>query len=49
MKAIKPAKFERIILNTIVQEKVTAYPTDSRLLEMVGAKLPQLPNAEPLV
>ena len=33
-KAIKPAEFERIIVDTTVQEKVIAYPVDSRLLEI---------------
>ena len=34
MKAIKPAEFERIIVDTTVQEKAIAHPTDSRLLEV---------------
>ena len=33
-KAIKPAEFERIIVDTTVQEKAIAYPVDSRLLEI---------------
>ena len=33
-KAIKPAEFERIIVDTTVQEKAMAYPVDSRLLEI---------------
>ena len=33
-KAIKPAEFERIIVDTTVQEKAIAYPSDSRLLEI---------------
>lgn len=31
-KAIKPAEFERIIVDSTVQEKAIAYPVDSRLL-----------------
>ncbi len=42
MGAIKPAEFERIIVDTTVQEKAIAYPTDSRLLEVARAKLAQL-------
>ena len=30
-KAIKPAEFERVIVDTTVQEKAVAFPTDSRL------------------
>ena len=33
-KAIKPAEFERIIVDSTVQEKAIAYPVDSRLLEI---------------
>ena len=33
-KAIKPAEFERVIVDTTVQEKAVAFPTDSRLLEI---------------
>jgi IS5 family transposase len=33
-KAIKPADFERVIVDTTVQEKAVAFPTDSRLLEI---------------
>jgi IS5 family transposase len=33
-KAIKPAEFERVIVDTTVQEKAIAHPTDSRLLEV---------------
>src|ERR1700735_2446117 len=42
MKAVKPAEFERVIVDTTVQEKAIAYPTDSRLLEVARAKLVQL-------
>ena len=39
MKAIKPAEFERIIVDTTVQEKAIAHPTDSRLLEVARGKI----------
>ena len=38
-KAIKPAEFERIIVDTTVQEKAIAYPVDSRLLEIARYKI----------
>jgi hypothetical protein len=42
MKAIKPVEFERVIVDTTVQEKAMAYPTDSRLLEVARSKLVRL-------
>ena len=39
MKAVKPAEFERIIVDTTVQEKAIAHPTDSRLLEVARGKI----------
>jgi transposase, IS5 family len=42
MKAVTPAEFERVIVDTTVQEKAIAYPTDSRLLDVARAKLVQL-------
>ena len=33
-RAIKPAEFERLIVDTTVQEKAIAHPVDSRLLEI---------------
>ena len=39
IKAIKPAEFERIIVDTTVQEKAIAYPVDSRLLEIARHKV----------
>jgi IS5 family transposase len=39
--AIRPAEFERIIVDSTVQEKAVAYPVDSRLLEIARAKLVQ--------
>ena len=38
MKAVKPAEFERVIVDTTVQEKAIAHPTDSRLLEIARAQ-----------
>lgn len=42
MDAIKPVDFERVIVDTTVQQKAVAYPTDSRLLEVARAKLVKL-------
>ncbi|QOT75777.1 IS5 family transposase [Cupriavidus basilensis] len=42
MGAIKPAEFECVIVDTTVQEKAIAYPTDSRLLDVARAKLVRL-------
>ena len=39
MKAIRPAEFERVIVDTTVQEKAIAHPVDSRLLEIARAKV----------
>ena len=38
-RAIKPAEFERVIVDTTVQEKAIAFPTDSRLLEIARRKV----------
>lgn len=38
-KAIRPGEFERVIVDTTVQEKVIAHPTDSRLLEIARRKV----------
>jgi IS5 family transposase len=38
-KAVRPAEFERIIVDTTVQEKAIAHPVDSRLLEIARAKV----------
>lgn len=38
-KAINPAEFERIIVDSTVQEKAIAYPVDSRLLEIARHKI----------
>ena len=37
--AIKPVEFERVIVDTTVQEKAIAYPTDARLLEIARHQL----------
>jgi len=42
MKAVTLVEFERVIVDTTVQEKAIAYPTDSRLLEVARARLVQL-------
>jgi len=39
MKAIKPAAFERVIVDSTVQEKAIAHPVDSRLLEIARHKV----------
>jgi len=39
VKAVKPAKFERVIVDSTVQEKAIAPPTDSRLLEVAREKI----------
>ena len=40
-KAIKPAEFERVIVDSTVQEKAIAHPVDSRLLEIARHKVAQ--------
>jgi len=39
IKAIKPAEFECVIVDTTVQEKAIAHPVDSRLLEIARHKV----------
>lgn len=39
--AVRPAEFERIIVDSTVQEKAIAHPTDSRLLEIARHKVVQ--------
>lgn len=39
MGAVKKAEFERVIVDTTVQEKAIVFPTDSRLLEATRIKL----------
>ncbi|KWH08126.1 hypothetical protein WT59_23670 [Burkholderia territorii] len=39
MNAVAPDEFKRIIVDTTVQEKAVAFPSDSRLLEVARAKL----------
>ncbi|KQP13043.1 IS5 family transposase [Pseudorhodoferax sp. Leaf267] len=38
-KAIRPAEFERLIVDTTVQEKAIAHPVDSRLLQIARHKV----------
>lgn len=40
-KAIRPAEFERVIVDSTVQEKAIAHPVDSRLLEVARHKVVQ--------
>jgi transposase, IS5 family len=40
-KAVPPAEFERVIVDTTVQEKAIAHPVDSCLLEIARAKVVQ--------
>jgi len=40
-KAIRPSEFERVIVDTTVQEKAIAHPVDSRLLEIARTKVVQ--------
>ncbi len=42
LKAIKPAELETIIVDSTVQEKAIAHPTDSRLMDVARRKLVQL-------
>ena len=42
MNAAKPKDFERVIVDTPVQEKAIAHPTDSRLLEVAREKITRL-------
>jgi IS5 family transposase len=40
-KAVRPGEFERVIVDSTVQEKAIAHPVDSRLLEIARAKVVQ--------
>jgi IS5 family transposase len=42
MKMVEHSEFEAVIVDTSVQEKAVAFPTDSRLLEVARAKLVKL-------
>ena len=42
MGAVKKSEFERVIVDTTVQEKAIAHPTDSRLLEVAREKVARL-------
>ena len=39
MKAVRPSEFERVIVDSTVQEKAIAHPVDSRLLEIARHKV----------
>jgi transposase, IS5 family len=43
--AVRPDEFERVIVDSTVQEKAIAHPVDSRLLEIARAKLVQTAKA----
>ena len=49
IKAIKPAEFERVIVDTTVQEKAIAHPGDSRLLEIARYKVVRPPQRAGIV
>jgi transposase, IS5 family len=42
MKAVSRREFERVIVDSTVQDKAIAYPTDSRLLEVAREKIARL-------
>ena len=42
MKAIKPVELKRVIVDSTVQEKAIAHPTDSRLLDVARRKIVQM-------
>ena len=42
MGAVKKTEFERVIVDTTVQQKAIAYPTDSRLLEVARKKVARM-------
>jgi IS5 family transposase len=42
MKAVRKSEFERVIVDSTVQEKAIAHPTDSRLLEVARGKIVRL-------
>jgi IS5 family transposase len=42
MKAVSKREFDRVIVDTTVQEKAIAHPTDSRLLEVAREKIARL-------
>ncbi len=46
MEMVKPGELERVIVDTTVQEKAVAFPTDSRFLEVARAKIVQ-PGGHP--
>ncbi len=49
LKAVAPKELERVIVDTTVQEKAVAFPTDSRLLEVARRKLVRIARRAGLV
>ena len=47
--AIKPKEFETVIVDSTVQEKAIAFPTDSRLLEVARHKLVKIAKSSGIV
>jgi IS5 family transposase len=45
IQAIRKSEFERVIVDTTVQEKAIAHPTDSRLLEVARGQLAEMAKA----
>jgi IS5 family transposase len=42
IKAVRPTDFERVIVDTTMQEKAIAHPVDSRLLDVARVQLVRL-------
>ncbi len=49
IEAIKPKEFETVIVDSTVQEKAIAFPTDSRLLEVARHKLVKIAKSSGIV
>ena len=45
MKAVRPAEFERVIVDSTVQPKAIAHPVDSRLLEIARHQVVKVAKA----
>jgi IS5 family transposase len=48
IQAVKKSEFERVIVDTTVQEKAIAHPTDSRLLEVARGQLAEMAKKQGL-
>lgn len=48
MRAIRPAQLQRVVVDTTVQEKAVAYPTDAKLYDDMRRKLVRMSQAEGL-